>query len=204
MISQSDEKNSMISACAVTARGDFFAARSQHQLYRAVEPGQQNLSLTAILPIQHNVVGLCAVSGQEEIVLAEQDGKIAVFPAENILTVRRLNAGAAVTAVEVSADGKSMAIGHSASQVAFWDLQTLSLPALAQQPIGGLNKQDLQTLQAIESGLTAGAADEAARYLIAMLQFRFRYDIEIDQAPHLAPGEFDIFLEPDDPAVLSG
>jgi hypothetical protein len=204
MISQSDEKNSMISACAVTARGDFFAARSQHQLYRAVEPGQQNLSLTAILPIQHNVVGLCAVSGQEEIVLAEQDGKIAVFPAENTLTVRRLNAGAAVTAVEVSADGKSMAIGHSASQVAFWDLQTLSLPALAQQPIGGLNKQDLQTLQAIESGLTAGVADEAARYLMTILQFRFRYDIEIDQTPHLAPGEFDIFLEPDEPAVLSG
>lgn len=204
IFTQSDDKNSMLSACAVTPHGDFYAARSQHQLYRAAGPDQQRLSLTAMMPIQQNAVGLCAVRGQDEIVLAEQDGRISVFQAENTASVRRLNAGEAITAVEVSADGKSMAIGHSASQVAFWDLQTLALPALAQQPISGLTKQDLQTLQAIESGLTAGAADEAARYLIAMLQFRFRYDIEIDQAPHLAPGEFDIFLEPDEPAVLSG
>lgn len=99
--------------------------------------------------------------------------------------------------LQVSPDGSFLACG-SLNTFWLWDLRTLTLPEMIEQPIANLTPKQLTALSEVLPLLENQAQPEAQapfRFLHALLEERFRYEIGIEELPGIQAGEFDIMLD---------
>jgi WD40 repeat protein len=101
--------------------------------------------------------------------------------------------GEQITSLHISPDEQFMAVGYADATIGLWDLRALDLPKLFQQPFDSASPGQLAALRALaESDGMPEAARGALQFSVLVLQYRFRYDIEVDAAVEIKPGEFDI------------
>jgi HEAT repeat protein len=101
-----------------------------------------------------------------------------------------------LTSLRVSNNGAFMATGSNEASLVLWDLRVLDIPDLFSQPLATANHDQISNVMALsEYGSLPEPVRNGLRFLRAILQYRFRYDIQIDEAPTIQFGEFDIILE---------
>jgi WD40 repeat protein len=101
-----------------------------------------------------------------------------------------------ITSLHLSPDESLMAVGHSEETFSLWDLRGLQTYVVLGRPLGLAQASALPAIDAV-----AGFSDLpiearlAIQYVEAILQYRFRYDIELGAAPTIMAGEFDIEID---------
>jgi len=101
--------------------------------------------------------------------------------------------GPRLTSLHTSPDESFMAVSDSDGFVSLWDLRTLDVPLLFTAPLAKTVPDHLAAVQAAKQ--IADLSDKLRRALELLervMQYRFRYDIEIGEVPTIKVGEFDI------------
>ena len=100
------------------------------------------------------------------------------------------------TALYASPDGAFLATGHHDNSMTLWDIRVLDVPRLFAMPFAAASPDQLMAIQ--ELAVHADIPPRVQRSLLFMLrvlQYRFRFDIEIGDLPSIKVGEFDIEIE---------
>lgn len=101
-----------------------------------------------------------------------------------------------LTSLRISQQGAFMATGTSDASIVLWDLRVLDIPSLFSQPLATATHEQISTVLALsEYGTLEEPVRNGLRFLRVLLQYRFRYDIQVDEAPIIQFGEFDIMLD---------
>ena len=85
-------------------------------------------------------------------------------------------------------------------------MRTLDLPGVVDLPIARYQPDHLAAIESLAGAdqLPADVRGTLA-YLTALLQYRYRFDIQIAEINHIQPGEFDILLnDPDEDSGYNG
>ena len=102
----------------------------------------------------------------------------------------------AITSLRVSANGAFMATGTSEASLDLWDLRVLDIPQLFNQPLSTTSHEQVSTVMALgEYHALPQPIRNALSFMRLVLQYRFRYDVEIAEGPLIQFGEFDILLD---------
>ncbi len=104
--------------------------------------------------------------------------------------------GGRLTSLHASPDGAFLAIGTNQSRLELWDLRVLDIPSLFNTPVANILPSQMALVNTL-AGYTElpDGVRAAIGYLQCLLQNRFRYDIELAEAPVIRVGEFDVFLD---------
>jgi hypothetical protein len=101
-----------------------------------------------------------------------------------------------VTSLHVSPDESFMAVGNSRASLSLWDLRVLDARAQLDRSFARVAPAFLTTLDVLMDNENL---DTRARLVLKfadrVLRHRFRFDIEIGEAPTIMMGEFDIEIE---------
>jgi WD40 repeat protein len=101
-----------------------------------------------------------------------------------------------VTSLHISPDESFMAVGSSEAELSLWDLRTLGVQGLLVRPFAEATVSILPVFDALaESQELSPRAQMVLKYTECALRHRFRFDIEIGDAPTIMMGEFDIEIE---------
>lgn len=101
-----------------------------------------------------------------------------------------------LTSLRVSQQGAFMATGTSEATLVLWDLRVLDIPELFAQPLSTASHDQISTVMALgEYQSLPEPVRNGLKFLRTLLQYRFRYDIQIEEAPLIQYGEFDIILD---------
>jgi WD40 repeat protein len=104
--------------------------------------------------------------------------------------------GERLTSLRVSPDASFMAIGDSDASMSLWDLRALDVPMLFTRPLAKSAPAHMAVISALAGSANLDPrARRALQFLEGLLRHRFRYDVEIDEAPRIQAGEFDIEIE---------
>ncbi len=104
--------------------------------------------------------------------------------------------GQSLTSLHLSPDGSTMAVGDAGANLWLWDLRVLSVPELFENPLARAAPLHLAAIDSLEAdGHLPANVQQALTFIKRLLQFRFRYEIDIDALPTIKMGEFDIELE---------
>ncbi len=143
------------------------------------------------------VVGIAALPRYGLVLTLDGDGLLRGFDAQTYHQrfEQDVHSGKA-TSLCISPDGAFMALGLSETAFSLWDLRLLELPQLFERPLAQLSAGDAARLRRL-----AGHEEvlpeirRAIEFIVQVLQHRGRYEIELEAAPELAVGEFDIEIE---------
>ena len=92
--------------------------------------------------------------------------------------------------------GEFLALGDTDASMSLWDLRVLTAPVLLSRPVSKAVPADLTSVGLLAGDETLPAAvRQALGFLRCVLQYRFRFDIEVSEAPTIRHGEFDIDIE---------
>lgn len=101
-----------------------------------------------------------------------------------------------LTSLRVSRQGAFMATGTNEASLVLWDLRVLDIPDLFAQPLATATHEQISTVLALgEYNSLPDPVRNGLKFLRLLLQYRFRYDIQIEEAPLIQYGEFDIILD---------
>jgi WD40 repeat protein len=101
-----------------------------------------------------------------------------------------------LTSLRLSHQGAFMATGTSDASLVLWDLRVLDIPDLFSQPLATATHDQISNVLALsEYHSLPEPVRNGLRFLRLLLQYRFRYDIQIEEAPTIQFGEFDIMLD---------
>ena len=101
-----------------------------------------------------------------------------------------------VTSLHVSSDGSFMAVGNSKASLSLWDLRVLDAQVLLERPFARARPALLTTLNILmDNENLHPRARLALKFADCALRHRFRFDIELGEAPTIMMGEFDIEME---------
>ncbi len=104
--------------------------------------------------------------------------------------------GTSFTSLHISPDTAFMSTGDSDASMSLWDLRVLDVPHLFTRPFAKATPDHLMTVH--ELAPHPQLKDNIRRsltYIQKVLQYRFRFDIEIAEVPTIKVGEFDIEIE---------
>ena len=135
--------------------------------------------------------------GHSVIVSAGSDGSIQFTSLEEQAPIGSVQAPLGqLTSLHVSPDESFMAVGSSEAQLSLWDLRTLGVQGLFLRPFAEATVSTLPILGILsESQELSPRAGLALKYTESALRHRFRFDIELGEAPTIMMGEFDIEIE---------
>jgi len=101
-----------------------------------------------------------------------------------------------VTSLHISPDESFMAVGNSQASLSLWDLRVLDAQSLLEHPFAHAAPKLLPTLGVLMDNENLDSrARLALRFTDRVLRHRFRFDIELGEAPTIMMGEFDIEIE---------
>jgi hypothetical protein len=101
-----------------------------------------------------------------------------------------------LTSLRISRNGAFMATGASDASLMLWDLRVLDIPRLFTQPLATATHDQITTVMALsEYHSLPDPIRNGLRILRLLLQYRFRFDIHLEEGPAIQFGEFDILLE---------
>lgn len=101
-----------------------------------------------------------------------------------------------LTSLRVSHNGGFMATGTNEASLMLWDLRVQDIPGLFTQPLATATHDQVSNVLALSEyySLPDGVRN-GLRFMRLLLQYRFRYDIQIEEAPIIRYGEFDIIVD---------
>lgn len=144
------------------------------------------------------LVGLEVLPTQEVVVCADAGGYIDFRKLDDDYSAlgQVQSPGGQVTSLHVSADEAFMVVGSAQAALSLWDLRPLAAPRLLAQPFGQATPAHLATFHSLSRlSQLSPPARCALEFAESILQHRFRHAIELDDAPQIKMGEFDIELE---------
>lgn len=101
-----------------------------------------------------------------------------------------------LTSLRVSQQGAFMATGTNEASLILWDLRVQDIPDLFSQPLATATHDQVSNLLALsEYRSLPEPVRNGLKFLRLLLQYRFRYDIQVEEAPIIQYGEFDILLD---------
>ncbi len=101
-----------------------------------------------------------------------------------------------LTSLKVSHLGAFMATGTNEASLELWDLRVLDIPELFSKPLATANHDQVTNTLALSGYLLLPEpVRNGLKFLRLLLQYRFRYDIHLEEAPIIRYGEFDIILD---------
>lgn len=191
----------MLRCAAFSSNGDTLIAgrfngdvivygRRQHTTWLAREP-------KALTHHEGRVEGVEVLHGRSIVVTAGSEGVIRFISLKGreIIGDVRDPLGQ-VTSLHVSPDGSFMAIGNSKASLSLWDLRVLDAQALLERPFARAKPALLATLNVLMDNEDLDPrARLALKFTNCVLRHRFRFDIELGEAPTIMMGEFDIEIE---------
>ncbi len=160
----------------------------------------------ALVPGPHNAArlfGLEALPARNEVLVVERTGRRVILDADDLelrwesdtweqAAAQRLKA----TSAHLSPRGEFLAVGYDEGHTDLYDLRAWNLPALIDRPLVSCVPADLGVVAAARS--SGGELEQAARTFLdlmhGLLEYRFRFDIEIGDVGTLTAGEYDISL----------
>lgn len=100
------------------------------------------------------------------------------------------------TALYTSPDGTFLATGHHDNSLTLWDIRVLDVPRLFTIPLATASPDQLVAIQelAVHADIPT-RVQRSLQFMQRVLQYRFRFDIEIGELPSIKVGEFDIEIE---------
>jgi WD40 repeat protein len=105
-------------------------------------------------------------------------------------------ADASFTSLHLSPDGVFMSTGDSDASMSLWDLRVLDVPMLFTCPFAQASPDHLITVNELAAHSRIDpTVRRSLTFIQKVLQYRFRFDIEIDEVPAIKAGEFDIEIE---------
>ncbi len=103
---------------------------------------------------------------------------------------------ATFTALHLSPDGAFMSTGDSDASMSLWDLRVLHIPRLFTRPFAHTSPDHLATINELAANPQLEKnVQRSLTFIRKVLQYRFRFDIEIAEVPKIKAGEFDIEIE---------
>lgn len=101
-----------------------------------------------------------------------------------------------LSSLKISSDGNFIATGSGEDAFTLWDVRTLDLPAIFALPLPNFRTEHLAAVESlVDVEEIPAPVRNSLRYLQALLQFRYRFDIQIGEISHIQPGEFDILVD---------
>lgn len=143
------------------------------------------------------VKGVKFLNKRSILVTAGAEGSVQFTSWTNRMQIGSVSVpGQRLTSIEVSPDEDFMAVGDSDASVSLWDLRVMDIPALFALPFSKATPAHLAAVRAAASdaALSEGVSC-ALQYLECVLEYRFRYDIELDELWSIKRGDFDIEIE---------
>ena len=131
------------------------------------------------------------------VVSAGAEGQIRFFqwPENKLLSTVYAPEGQ-LTSLRISDSGDFMATGTSQAAMVLWDLRVLDIPSLFSQPLATATHDQVTTVLALSAyQQLPEAVRNGLTFLRLLLQYRFRFDVHLEEAPAIQFGEFDILIE---------
>jgi WD40 repeat protein len=101
-----------------------------------------------------------------------------------------------LTSLRLSNSGAFLATGTNDASLTLWDLRVLDIPGLFSQPLATATHDQIANVLALsEYGSLPEPVRNGLKFLRLLLQYRFRFDIQIEEGPIIRYGEFDIVLD---------
>lgn len=143
------------------------------------------------------IVGLASLPRSGLVLSVDGEGTLRMFDATTYTLVFELDTHKGrVTSLRISPDGVFMALGLNETAFALWDLRLLELPVIFNQPMADLGQKKAARIRQLAMHTHVQEdVRRALEFVALILQHRGRFEIELEAAPELAVGEFDIELE---------
>ncbi|GAB4448809.1 MAG: hypothetical protein Fur0044_44460 [Anaerolineae bacterium] len=143
------------------------------------------------------LVGLEMLPMQEVIICADAGGRLEFKRLNDYDDLGQVQSpGGQLTSLHVSADEAFMVVGSAQAALSLWDLRPLAAPRLLARPFGQASPAQISILHTLSRlPQLSPPARRALEFAECILQHRFRHAIELDDAPQIKIGEFDIELE---------
>lgn len=141
--------------------------------------------------------GVAVLPGNSTIITGGSEGKLLFTNwTDRALLGSVETPGGNFTALHVSPDGVFMSTGDSDASMSLWDLRVLDIPLLFTRPLAKALPDHLVTINelAVNSKLDPRVR-QSLTFIQRVLQYRFRFDIEIAEIPRIKVGEFDIEID---------
>jgi WD40 repeat protein len=107
-----------------------------------------------------------------------------------------ISTGSALTSLHISADGSFMATGTTDARIILWDLRVLGLPDLLSMPTAQIKPGQAAVISSlINYNDISAAIRNTLSFFMILVQHRFQYNIEIEEAATIARGEFDVIID---------
>jgi WD40 repeat protein len=141
--------------------------------------------------------GVAFLAGRGVVVTAGSEGRVRFIDWESreLLGEVEVPLGK-VTSLRISPDGLFMALGNSEAQLSLWDLRALDARLLLEDAFAQAAPADLTALEVVLAQATLDPPlQRALQFVDRVLRHRFRFDIQVSEAPVMMMGEFDIEVE---------
>lgn len=131
------------------------------------------------------------------VLSATANGEVAFKLWKNNLDLGRITMkGQQLNAVHISPDGAFMALGNSDASMTFWDIRNLDIPMLLNEAFMRSTPAHLGSVKRLRRNKALPLkVKNALKYIETILQFRFRYAIEISPVREMKAGAFDIIID---------
>lgn len=177
----------------------FFIGQHNGQVVRFDHLAQNSLKIRRTLLGSHpsRVEGVAFIPHPDRLVTASADGELRFWDWPQGQLLGRITAPeGALNSLHISPDGSFMATGSSDSSMRLWDLRAPRLAEMLQKPLASLVPGDMSLIAAYYAEPTLPQALRASLSLMyALLEHRFRFDVELGELADIQPGEFDILID---------
>jgi WD40 repeat protein len=107
-----------------------------------------------------------------------------------------ISTGLPITSLQISADGSFMAIGTRDARIILFDLRVRDLPSIFATPVAQVTPVQAAAITSLlEEKDLVPALQNSLSILMELIQQRFQFNIEIEEAPVIQRGEFDVIID---------
>jgi WD40 repeat protein len=163
---------------------------------RVLRFSQQTLERRPLVHHSGRVEGIACLKRQGITISAGSDGGVHFVSWADRAPLGKIQASAQqITALRVSPDEAFMALGAADATISLWDLRPLEVPDLFARPLALDTPNHLAALRLLlDQPQLPVELQQAMRYIERVLRFRFRFDVEVSEAPQILAGDFEIEL----------
>ena len=177
---------------------DFLVGQRNGQVVRYLsKKPNRSLVREAVLKNDSSVVGLEFLPAQPILVAAMSNGTIEFRHWPDLTRIGMVSTHTGrLTSLHISPDGAFMAAGTDEANMQLWDLRIRDLPNLIEQPLSSTQPSQLAAVTAaLHNPDISPGMKQTLELAEALLQRRFRFDIQVEDLYQIQPGEFDILLD---------
>ncbi len=163
---------------------------------RVLRFGEQTLERKPLVQHAERIEGIACLKRQGIAITSSAEGSVHFTGWADRAPLGEIRAsGQQITALRVSPDEAFMALGGADATISLWDLRPLEVPGLFARPLALGTPNHLAALRLLlDQPQIPVELQHAMLYIERVLRFRFRFDVEVSEAPEILPGEFEIEL----------